>query len=196
MAEDHFVARTYLKRFGDVESDGRLYAYRKSNGAQFPCWPKDVCREWDGDINAAWLKRTPDLLGQIRKIFEPRWNAAVETLVQGACPPEHRLAIAGYVANLMTCTPAWRRVGVRLFVDDATAYLSFAKRMHEKHGGNPSLPVDGIAMLERGEINLDYDPDDIKAVVTRQLIESAWPIYHQDCLIATLALVGLDIWKK
>ena len=183
MPEDHFVARTYLKHFGNPKTGGQLYGYSKSNGAQFPCWPRDVCREWDGDLNKAWLMRIPDLLGQFRKMFEPLWNTAVETLVLGACPPEHRFAIAGYVANLMTCTPAWRRVGVQLYNHHATAYLTFAKRMEEKHGGNSSLPVEGITMLERGEIKLDHDPDYIKAVVTQQLIDSAWMIYHQDWVV-------------
>ena len=183
MARDHFAARTYLEQFGDSANGGRLYGYQKATGKRFPCWPKDVCREWDGDNNVAWLKRTPDLLGQYRKIFEPSWKTAVESFVNSDCTPEHRLAIAGYVANLMTCTPAWRRVGRELFIDDATASLSSAKRMKEKHGGNPSLPVDGIAMLEGGEISLDFEPGYVKAVVTKQLAEHAWKIYQLDWVL-------------
>lgn len=180
MAKDHFIARTYLKQFGDAAHGGQLYGYSKSTGKQFPCWPAHVCREWDGDLNPSWLATWPDLLGQFRKIFEPLWKTALETLLLATSAPQHRLAIAGYVANLMTCTPAWRRIGVQAHVDHATASLSFAKRMQEKHGYNPDLPVDGIAMLERGEIKLDYDPNYIKAVVTRQLMDTAWMIYHQD----------------
>jgi hypothetical protein len=179
MANDHFVARTYLKHFGDASNGDRLYGYRKSNGDEFPCRPRNICREWDGDINESWLARCPDLLGQFRKMFEPLWNGAVESLISGACPPPHRFAVAGYVANLMTSVPAWRRVGVQLYNDHATAYLLFAKRMKEKHG-DPLLPVDAITMLERGTIKLDHEPDYIKAVVTRQLLEAAWAIYHQD----------------
>ncbi len=180
MANDHFVAETYLKHFGDAANGGQLYGFRKSDGGRFPCWPRDLCREWDGDLNFARLSHCPDLLGQFRAIFEPLWKTAVDTLVLGACPQEDRFAIAGYVANLMTCTPTWRRVGVQMYNDHATAYLAFAKRMQEKHGGNPTLPVDAIALLERGEIKLDHDPDYIKAVITRQLLDSAWMFYHQD----------------
>lgn len=183
MAEDHFIARTYLKHFGDAKNGGQLYGYRKADGKQFPCWPGDVCWEWEGDLNPAWLGRCPNLLGEFRKIFEPLWNTAVETLLLDACPREHRLAISGYVANLMTCTPAWRRVGIQVYSDHVAAYLSFAKRVQEKHGGNAYLPVDGIEMLERGEIKLEHDPDYIKAVITRQLMDHAWMIYHQDWVI-------------
>jgi hypothetical protein len=71
MAHDHYVAKTYLKHFGDPAAGGMLRAYRKSDRAEFPCWPADVCREWEGDLNRSWLQE-PTLLGQYRKMFEPR----------------------------------------------------------------------------------------------------------------------------
>lgn len=171
---------TYLKQFGDGAHGGQLYGYSKSTGKQFPCWPADICHEWDGDLNPEWLATCPGLLGQFRKILEPLWKTALEILLLDTAAPQHRLAIAGYVANLMTCTPAWRRIGVQFHIDHATASLSFDKRVQEKHSYNPHLPVDGIAMLERGGIKLDCAADYIKAVVTRQLMDSAWMIYHQD----------------
>lgn len=183
MPHDHFIAQTYLRNFGDSTHGGMLHGYRKSDGAQFPCWPKDVCREWDGDLNPVWLAGREDLLGQFRKIFEPIWRVAAETLLLGSFSAQDKLAIAGYVANLMNCTPAWRRVAVQVYNDHAIAYLSFAKRMKEKHGGDPTLPVDGIAMLEAGELELEYDPDYIKAVVTRRLLDTAWLMYNQDWVV-------------
>ena len=172
MANDHFVACTYLKRFGDPAQNGMLHAYRKTDGEHFPCWPADVCREWDGDLNFTWLQE-PALLGDYRKMFEPLWNIAVEGLLSKAPSDHHRLAIAGYVANLMTCTPAWRRVGVQMHNNHATGYLKFSKRMQEDYGGNPKLPTDAIASLQRGEIAIDHDPDYVKALFTRQLIQHA-----------------------
>jgi hypothetical protein len=180
MSNDHFVARTYLKRFGDAELGGMLHGYPKSGEAVFPCWPNDVCREWNGDINEAYLARTPDLLGQYRKIFEPPWSGAVKALESGPLSADHRFSIAGYVANLMTCTPGWRRIGVNLYDTHSVAFLSRAKARQEKYGGDPELPVEAIEMLERGELRLEHDPAFIKAVATQQLLKSAWIIYHQD----------------
>jgi hypothetical protein len=80
----------------------------------------------------------------------------------------------------MTCTPAWRRVGVQMLNDQATGYLVFSKRMQEKYGGNPDLPSDAIVSLERGEIAIDHDPDYVKAQYTRQLVQCALTVYHQD----------------
>ena len=59
-------------------------------------------------------------------------------------------------------------------------WLSFSKKMKEKHGGQPNLPVEAIAMLQRGELKLDTDPDYIKGLVTRNLMQYAWVIYNQD----------------
>lgn len=179
MTNDHFVARTYLHRFGDPTQKGMLNAYRKIDGEQFPCWPADVCIEWNGDLNPTWL-REPALLGDHRKIFEGRWKIAVERLHSKTPSHEDRLVIAGYVANLMTCTPAWRRIGVQVNNDHTTGYLIFCKQMQEKHGGNPELPTDAIARMEAGEIGIEHDPNFVKAVYTRQLMEHAWGIYHYD----------------
>jgi hypothetical protein len=179
MANHHFVAQTYLKHFGDPAEGGRLHAYRKSDGMQFPCWPAAVCHEWDGDLNPTWL-REPVLLGQYRKIFEPMWNVAIARLLSNSPPHQDRFAVAGYVANLMAATPAWRRIGVQAQNDIAIGFLSFSKEMQDKHGDNSALPVKAIEALQRHEIELNHDPDFIKAQFTRQLTEHAWLIYHQD----------------
>jgi hypothetical protein len=178
MANDHFVAQTYLKHFGDASRGGILHGYQKSTGRNFPCWPYDVCREWEGDLNPVLIK--PALLGDFRMLFEPRWDAAIAALHSRKLGAEDRFAISGYFANLMVCTPAWRRVAATTYNDHAKSFLIFSKQMKEKYGGNPGLPVEAIEMLERGEIRLDHDPNYIKAVITRQLMDFAWLTYHSD----------------
>jgi hypothetical protein len=158
-----------------------LHAYRKSDGKYFLCRTKDVCHEWDGDLNPLLVKN--DLLGDFRKIFEPQWNASIETLLSKTLSPTDMFAVAGYFANLMVCTPTWRRIGVTMYNDHAKSFLIFSKEMQEKHGGNPDLPVDAIEMLERGEIVLEHDPNYIKAKATQGLLNFAWMTYHQDWTI-------------
>src|SRR4051812_22576616 len=93
MAEDHYVAQTYLKHFaGD---SGKLRAYRRSNGKTFPCPPKDICAELDGDTIPEFLV-DEKLLGKYRKIFEGAWNPAVEALQKRGVDQETKLHIAGY----------------------------------------------------------------------------------------------------
>lgn len=181
MANDHFVAQTYLKHFGDPAKGGMLHACQKSTGKAFPCWPQDVCREWDGDLNPLLVK--PELLGDYRKIFEPQWNAAIAALLANKLSPADKFAISGYFANLMVCTPAWRRVAVSMYNDHAKSFLIFSKQMKEKHGGNPDLPVNAVEMLERGEIAIDHDPNYIKAKSTQMLMDFAWLTYNHDWII-------------
>lgn len=178
MSRDHFIAQTYLRRFGDESKGFLMHAYRKSDGADFPCHPADVCFEWDGDLNS--FMSHPEVLGDYRQIFEPHWHASVGTLLSKTFSPKEKFNISGYFANLMVCTPAWRRVAGSLYDHHAKAFLSFSKEMQEKHGGNPELPADAIEMLEKGELELTHDPDFIKATVTRPLLDFAWLTYHQD----------------
>lgn len=181
MPNDHFIAQTYLRHFGDPSKAGMLHAYQKSTGKYFPCRPKNVCREWDGDLNPLLTKQ--GLLGDFRKLFEPHWNAAVTALRSSTLPDGDKFAISGYFANLMVCTPTWRRIGVAVYNDHAKSFLSFSKRMAEKHGGNPNLPIEAITMLERGELTLEHDPDYIKAITSQALLRYAWLTYHQDWVV-------------
>jgi hypothetical protein len=69
MSLDHYVARTYLKRWCDRAKKEPIQAYRKSDLKQFPCWPDSVCAERDGDLNPDYFP-DPAMLGQFRSIFE------------------------------------------------------------------------------------------------------------------------------
>jgi len=66
-------AQTYLRQWADPSS-GMLRGYGKRTGREFPCAPKDVCREWDWDVESILLRDNPRLLGDYRKIFEPQWK--------------------------------------------------------------------------------------------------------------------------
>ncbi len=158
-----------------------MHGHRKRDGHQFQCWPKDVCREWDGDLND--LLQDKGLLGDFRRMVEPWWSESVAKALSGQISYHDKFVIAMYMAHLMTCTPAWRRVGVSHHNQLLAMHLSFAKKMKEKHGGQPKLPVEAIAMIERGEIALDTDPDYIRALMTKNLIHYAWAIYNENWVL-------------
>ncbi len=158
-----------------------MHAYRKSKGDNFPCYPRDVCHEWDGDLNSKLANKA--VLGDYRKIFERSWQSSVKSILNEAISSGDKFAISGYFANLMVCTPTWRRLGTTLYDRSAVSFLSFSKRMQEEHGGNPGLPTEAIKRLERGEIVLRHDPDFVKASAILKLFEYAWLTYHQDWLI-------------
>jgi hypothetical protein len=104
MQDDHYVAQTYLRHF--VGPSRLLCAVRKSDGRSFPCRPRGVCHEPDGDIIPDFLLE-PKYLGEYRSAFEPSWNRAVSSLKAHSIGMRDKLNIAGYWANLMVCTPTW-----------------------------------------------------------------------------------------
>lgn len=182
MAKDHFLAQTYLKHFGDPSQGGMLHAYRKADEKYFPCWPKDVCHEWDGDLNPV-LQHEPKLLGDFRKIFEPHWNSAIENMIAGAVTPTDKFVVAAYMANMMVCTPAWRRVMQSAVTDRKVGSFKFEQAMKEKHSGGDEELLEGARMLDRGELKITIDDNYIKGKITQLLIDHACTIFSADWLI-------------
>ena len=180
MPRDHFISQTYLKHF--VGKDGMLYAYRKSDRASFPCRPKDICHEWDGDLVRDFLKDEA-LIGGFRQIFEPAWDRALVDLVDGIDDPTVKLAIAGYWANLMVCTPAWTRVGVKTQEYDTMRTV----RAHDvlmTQAGKPDPKLKAmIAEFDAGHYRIEAKRDAIRAMNATYLSRHAWQFYNADWIV-------------
>lgn len=178
MPQDHYVAQTFLKHFGDAE--GRLHAYSKSKGGEyFSPWPKDVCKEWDGDLNPA-IEGMPEMLGEYRKLFEPKWKPAVEELNKCNADRSIRLLVALCFANMVTCVPAWRRVAGEQWQNMKSAELRFKNLINLERGVKDDGLEKGVAALEAGKIKLVADPDSIKAKMTGNLMGFASLVYHSN----------------
>ena len=177
MSQDHYIARTYLKHWGDPERKHLIYAYQKSGLKEFVCKPADVCREWNGDLNEKYFKRNPALLGQLRTIFEKNWNAAIEQLKEKSISTNDKFILSGYWAHLITCTPQWRATGVQMLEEQLRQLMHFLAKRKPK-----DVPFDAALMsslLNDGKIKAVADPDFIKAMVTTQLLHIAWVLYNQ-----------------
>ncbi len=159
-----------------------LHAYRKSNGEYFPCHPKAICHEWNGDIIDNFLTNS-NLLGEYRKIFEPMWKPAMEELKAGRISPNDKMVAAGYWANLLLCTPAWRRVGIKSH-SQSTLHTIRAIDALNTNKGKPDWKIkEALAAIDAGFIRLETDPDFIRAWYTERLIKYAWSLYNSDWLI-------------
>jgi hypothetical protein len=183
MANDHYVAQTYLRWFGDPDNNGRLRGYQKSKLRDFPCYPKDVCSEWDGDLNAEFLAARPELRGDFRRLCEPRWNGAVERLHKARLDGDDRYVMSAMAATLMGCTPSGRRTHVAM----ADALLkNFAIAAHDlevKAGAEPSLEADAVEALRSGEITVHAEPKYTEAQATTMLPRLAQVIFEQPWLV-------------
>src|SRR5690242_11880798 len=140
MAQDHSIAQSYLTHFADRSKGGMLNAYRKSDGTVFACWPKDVCRDWDADIDSMLFE--PGLLGDLRAVLEPGRNVSIGAILGGDVVAHDKLAVSGYIATLMACTLTWKRIGAKMSNQHVTGSLLFANTINEKHGEQADLPND------------------------------------------------------
>jgi hypothetical protein len=175
MARDHYVAQTYLGHFTDA--NGMLHVYRKEDGKYWQSGPKGVCREWDGDLIRDFLKNER-MLGEYRAIFEPRWNDAIADLGSGRCDSAVKMVISGYWANLLVCTPAWTRVGVKMH-DYAAMHRLRAEDALRTEAGKPDPKLkEMLAAFDSGRYRIQTKPDAVRASAATALLDFAWAFYN------------------
>jgi hypothetical protein len=187
MAQDHFVAQTYLRAFVDPETmdgsgkGGKIHAYSKKDLKYFTPAPAAVCKTVDWDRNPKYLS-VPDALGQWLDIFEPHWASAVERLAD-----HHHLSqtdkflLAGYWAYLSTCTPTWQRVATGLQQSDLEERYIHRFIEHAKaHPAEYPQAQTYMPLINDGSLKVAVDKNYPKAVLTMQLRGHQWFLYHQE----------------
>jgi hypothetical protein len=105
------------------------------------------------------------MLGQFRSNFEPKWDAALDALQNGRMCAADKFIIAGYWANLTVTTPTWRTIGTGLFEKEIRSILPIITQDHPAP--------------ENVKINVEIDPNYIKALVTKNLWRGTWQFYNQ-----------------
>jgi len=175
--DDHYVAQTYLRHFAGPS--GMLRAYRKPDGRTFPCRPKDICHEPDGDIIPDFLSE-PGYLGEYRAGFEPLWNRGVAALKARTLDMRDKLHIAGYWAQLLVCTPTWTRVAIKISNHNAINTVA-AYNMISTERGKPDEKLSAaIEDVERGEIIVQTEADFVRANSAQSVLKFAWALYNAD----------------
>lgn len=175
--DDHYIARTFLKHFAGPK--GLLQAYRKSDGKSFPCRPADICHEADGDIIPDFLS-DPTYLGAFRGAFEPMWNYAVSAVQARAMAAEVKFHIAGYWANLLVCTPTWRRVGMEASNQSMQHTVAAHTVLSARIGKADAKLEAAVKALERGEIAIETEADWVRAQAAKSVARHAWCLYNAD----------------
>lgn len=107
MPLDHYVSQVHLKNFYSPVTN-KLFAVSKKSLAKFPCSSKDVCRVQDGSTNSYLLRDRA--IEDFLKEIEPRYNSAVDALRRGDPSSDTILAIAGFAAYVVSCSPTAMRV--------------------------------------------------------------------------------------
>lgn len=158
MALDHYISQVYLKNFNAPALGGHLmYAIRKSDLKPFTPNSKAVCRIEEGNSNAYLLEDRA--VEEFLREIEPKYNKAIEKLASKDVDPEVVFVLAGFVAYVITCSPAGMRIHSELFKSSVEA----TARMIERRGGFPPPPPELggqslFELMESGKVCVTIDP--------------------------------------
>jgi hypothetical protein len=108
MPLDHYVSQVHLRKFYARDLNKLLYAVRKSDGSEFTPNSRSICRLDDGNTND-YLSE-PRAIEEFLTSVEPSYNRAVDALAAGTPSHEDVYVIAGFIAYVMSCSPAILRI--------------------------------------------------------------------------------------
>jgi hypothetical protein len=186
MPFDHFVSQVHLRRFYSPILGNRMYAIRKRDLKVFTPDAAAVCRIMDGSTNPH-LREARAIEAFLRTI-EPNYNAAVEKLSAGRIDSDCVYTIAGFVAYVITCSPA----GKRLFSGPLRSMVETATAMMDARGAFPPTPPElgGASLtdlLGSGAVDISIDPKYPQALGTASILRyialfgnSKWEILRND----------------
>jgi hypothetical protein len=108
MPLDHYIPQVHLKKFYSPALGDRMYAIRKTDLKIFTPNSKVVCGINDGSTNA--YLREDRAIEEFLKTIEPKYNAALDKLIEKKIDNECIYTIAGFVAYVITCSPGGMRI--------------------------------------------------------------------------------------
>jgi hypothetical protein len=167
-----------------------MYAIRKADLKSFQPRSQDVCRIEDGSTNA--YLREDRAIEEFLRTVEPNYSNAVEKLEADSIDSDAIYPIAGFVAYVISCSPAAMRIGTapaRMAVELSARALDAAGELpvSPSASGGETLSE----MLADGKVSITVDPKYPQAIgiagvldSTRLLGNFRWEILsnpHVDC---------------
>ncbi|MBI2835917.1 MAG: hypothetical protein HYX76_15975 [Acidobacteria bacterium] len=134
-----------------------MYAIGKRNLERFRPHAYSVCRIEDGGTNP--YLREQRAIEEFLTGIEPKYESAVARLLAPNVDPEAIYVVAGFVAYVLTCSPA----GMRIHTEPMKALRDVAARALDSKGQLPPPPPElggsGLAeLLHRGKVRFEIDP--------------------------------------
>ncbi len=182
MPLDHYVSQVHLKNFYSPKLASLMHAIRKSDLKSFTPNAQSVCRIEDGSTNS--YLREDRAVEEFLTGIEPKYNLALAKLAAGNIDPECIYVIAGFVAYVLSCSPAGMRIQsepLKSTVEETTQALdlkgSFLPQPAEL--GSESI----TELLLSGKAHVEIDPKypqaiGIAAILSQTVIfgNSKWEI--------------------
>jgi hypothetical protein len=184
MPLDHYVSQVHLRKFYSPALGNRIYAIRKANLKDFTPNSESVCRVMDGSTNSYLLKDRA--IEDFLKTIEPNYNSALSRLTIGEIDADCIFTIAGFVAYILTCSPAGMRINsmpLKRMVEHKTAVMDARGAFLP-----PPAKLGGTSLtelLQEGVVEVVIDPkypqaigiDSIKKVINI-FGNCQWEILH------------------
>jgi hypothetical protein len=163
-----------------------MYATRKSDLKVFTPRPEDVCRIMNGSTNAFLLEERA--IEDFLKTIEPNYNFALDKLIAGEIDAKCIYTIAGFVASVISCSPAAMRLGS----ERLKSTLETTATILEASGVLPPPPPElgdttFCEFLRDGAIEFAIDPKYPQAIGISSILKlttafgnSKWEVLHND----------------
>ncbi|MGA7576958.1 MAG: DUF4238 domain-containing protein [Desulfobaccales bacterium] len=186
MPLDHYVPQVHLRKFYSPTLGTRMYAIHKSDLKVFTPRSQDVCRIMDGSTNAYLIEDRA--IEYFLKTVEPKYNAALDKLVAGEIDNTCIYTIAGFVAFVISCSPA----GVRIGSERLRSTVATSTSVLEAKGLLPPPPPELgdttiTELLRDGAFYISIDPKYPQAIGITSILELTarfgnckWEILHND----------------
>lgn len=186
MALDHYVSQVHLRKFYSPKLGNRMYAIRKQDLKAFTPDASSVCRIEEGNTNP-YLNEAR-VIEEFLKTVEPDYNSAVEKLRSDKIDGDCIFVIAGFVAYVLTCSPA----AMRLHSAPMKHMIEATGRALDSDNEIPCAPTELASMsfaelLDSGQISVHVDPKYPQAVGTTSISEliNAYGNYKWKILVNT-----------
>lgn len=169
MPLDHYISQVYLKNFYSSKLGGLMHAIRKSDLKSFTPNAQSICRIEDGSTNS--YLRDDRVIEEFLKGLEPKYNAALAKLAADNIDPECVYVIAGFVAYVLTCSPA----GMRIHSEPLKGSVEETARVLDSKSLLPPPPPElgGESLselLHSGKIRVEIDPKYPQAIGISSII--------------------------
>jgi hypothetical protein len=186
MPLDHYIPQVYLRKFYSPALGKRMYAIRKTDLKAFTSNSNSVCRIMDGNTNA--YLREERVIEDFLKTIEPNYNTALDKLIAGEIDKECVYTIAGFVAYVLTCSPA----GMRIQSGPLKSDVEITAAMMEAQGMLPPPPTElgDVSLTEAlrdGAVEVMINPKYPQAIGIGFILELAaafgnfkWEILHNN----------------
>lgn len=181
MPLDHYVSQVHLRKFYARDLNQLLYAVHKRDGGEFTPNSRSICRIDEGNTNN-YLSE-PRAIEEFLTSVEPSYNIALDALANGTPSHDNVYTIAGFIAYVMSCSPAILRLEsypLRRMIEHVGVALDEAGRfppMPEALGNSFS------DALQRGALNVNVDQMYPHAIGVTQIYSRLSAFANSDWLI-------------